>query len=218
MASLQPYFTVKYPIFSVTFCLQRQKVTKERRRRCILAKNHFTTLNSREWRSPQTRAAKPRVLNASFKDFLNARLQSRHAIVTWRIFFLVRLDLQSRRLCSTNQKHLSARQSDWAERREKINGENVKKALVPWYATGCLTITWHFNAFSERHWFLAERVRRWLFFGFRFFFHKKKWNRFFCRCRQKVTEKDDIRCGRITNPTEQGCKSDRTRNPTELGK
>ena len=69
-------------IFSVTFCQQQQKVTKERRRRCILAKNHFTTLNSREWRSPQTRAAKPRVLNASFKDFLNARLQSRHAIVT----------------------------------------------------------------------------------------------------------------------------------------
>ena len=34
---------------------------------------------------------------------------------------------------------------------KKINGENVKKALVPWYATGCLTIAWHFNAFSERH-------------------------------------------------------------------
>ena len=34
---------------------------------------------------------------------------------------------------------------------KKINGENVKKALVPWYVTGCLTIAWHFNAFSERH-------------------------------------------------------------------
>jgi len=34
---------------------------------------------------------------------------------------------------------------------KKINGENVKKALVPWYATGCLTTAWHFNAFSERH-------------------------------------------------------------------
>ena len=34
---------------------------------------------------------------------------------------------------------------------KKINGENVKKALVPWYAMGCLTIAWHFNAFSERH-------------------------------------------------------------------
>ena len=66
----------------VTFCLQRQKVTKERRRRCILAKNHFTTLNSRGWLPPQANAAKPRVLNASFKDFLHARLQSRNAIVT----------------------------------------------------------------------------------------------------------------------------------------
>ncbi|MBR4115985.1 MAG: hypothetical protein IKK40_08240, partial [Bacteroidales bacterium] len=35
-----------------TFCLQQQKVTKECRRRCILAKNHFTTLNSRGWLSP----------------------------------------------------------------------------------------------------------------------------------------------------------------------
>ena len=34
---------------------------------------------------------------------------------------------------------------------KKINGENVKKALVPWYATGSITIAWHFNAFSERH-------------------------------------------------------------------
>ena len=34
---------------------------------------------------------------------------------------------------------------------KKINGESVKKALVPWYATGCLTTAWHFNAFSERH-------------------------------------------------------------------
>ena len=62
--------------------MPKGKVTKERRRRCILAKNLLSPLNSREWRSPQTRAAKPRVLNASFKDFLNARLQSRHAIVT----------------------------------------------------------------------------------------------------------------------------------------
>ena len=34
---------------------------------------------------------------------------------------------------------------------KKINGENVKKALVPWYAKGSITIAWHFNAFSERH-------------------------------------------------------------------
>ncbi|MBR3979899.1 MAG: hypothetical protein IKJ98_01915, partial [Bacteroidales bacterium] len=65
-----------------TFCLQRQKVTKERRRRCILAKNLISPLNSRGWLHPQTNAAKPRVFNASFKDFLNARLQSRNAIVS----------------------------------------------------------------------------------------------------------------------------------------
>ena len=34
---------------------------------------------------------------------------------------------------------------------KKINGENVKKALVPWYAMGGITMAWHFNAFSERH-------------------------------------------------------------------
>ena len=34
---------------------------------------------------------------------------------------------------------------------KKINGENVKKALVPWYTKGSITIAWHFNAFSERH-------------------------------------------------------------------
>ena len=34
---------------------------------------------------------------------------------------------------------------------KKINGENVKKALVPWYAMGGITTVWHFNAFSERH-------------------------------------------------------------------
>ena len=33
---------------------------------------------------------------------------------------------------------------------KKINGENVKKALVPWYAMGGITTVWHFNAFSER--------------------------------------------------------------------
>jgi len=40
--------------FSVTFCQQRQKVTKERRRRRIFAKNLLTPLNSRGWRSPQS--------------------------------------------------------------------------------------------------------------------------------------------------------------------
>ena len=34
---------------------------------------------------------------------------------------------------------------------KKINGENVKKALVPWYANGGISTMWHFNAFSERH-------------------------------------------------------------------
>ncbi len=34
---------------------------------------------------------------------------------------------------------------------KKINGENVKKALVPWYVMGNVTMARHFNAFSERH-------------------------------------------------------------------
>ena len=62
--------------------MPKGNVTKECRRRCILAKNHFTTLNSRGWLPPQANAAKPRVFNASFKDFLHARLQSRNAIVS----------------------------------------------------------------------------------------------------------------------------------------
>ena len=33
---------------------------------------------------------------------------------------------------------------------KKINGVNVKKALVPWYAMGGITMAWHFNAFSEQ--------------------------------------------------------------------
>ena len=57
--------------------MPKGNVTKERRRRCILAKNLLSPLNSRGWLHPQTNAAKPRVFNASFKDFLNARLQSR---------------------------------------------------------------------------------------------------------------------------------------------
>ena len=99
----------KEKIFSLPNVSKMPKgnVTKERRRRCILAKNHFIPLNSRGWRPPQTRAAKPRVLNASFKEIFNAHLQSRHAIVTWRILLL----------CFTKRKHLSARHPDWAGRR-----------------------------------------------------------------------------------------------------
>ena len=61
------YITTRYSLFSVTFCLQRQKVTKERRRRRIFAKNLLTPLNSRGWRFPQPHAAKPRVLNFAIK-------------------------------------------------------------------------------------------------------------------------------------------------------
>ena len=34
---------------------------------------------------------------------------------------------------------------------KKINGVNVKKALVPWYENISETKVWHFNAFSERN-------------------------------------------------------------------
>jgi len=47
-------------IFSVTFCLQQQKVTKECRRRRIFAKFLLIPLNPRGWRTPQSHAAKPR--------------------------------------------------------------------------------------------------------------------------------------------------------------
>ena len=57
--------------------MPKGNVTKERRRRRIFAKLLIIPLNSREWRPPQTRAAKPRVLNASFKEVLNAHLRSR---------------------------------------------------------------------------------------------------------------------------------------------
>ena len=68
-------------IFSVTFCLQQQKVTKECRRRRIFAKFLLIPLNPRGWRAPQTIAAKPRVLYASFKEIFNAHLRRRTIVV-----------------------------------------------------------------------------------------------------------------------------------------
>ena len=130
------------PFLSVTFCLQRQKVTKERRRRCILAKNLISPLNSRGW-LPTHKPTPPsrEFLTLHSKKFLTLICKVATLSLREEYFFFV----------SPNE-NIGQHDSPTEPRGvKKINGENVKKALVPWYATGCLTIAWHFNAFSERH-------------------------------------------------------------------
>ena len=119
---------------------------------------------------PTIHAAKPRVFNVAFKDFFHAHLRSRSCR------FLEVIEIWKGKSLSYDNV---GKQNVPTELRcvKKINGVSVKKALVPWDESVSETKDWHFNAFSERNWFLAEQVRRWLFFGFRFFFHKKKWNR-----------------------------------------
>jgi hypothetical protein len=122
--------------------MPKGNVTKERRRRCIFAKFLLIPLNSRGW-LPTHKPTPPsrEFLTLHSKKFLTLICKVATLSLREEYFFFVTLN-----------ENIGQHDSPTEPRGvKKINGENVKKALVPWYAMGCLTIAWHFNAFSERH-------------------------------------------------------------------
>ena len=132
---------------------------------------------------PTIHAAKPRVFNVAFKDFFHAHLRSRSCR------FLEVIEIWKGKSLSYDN---AGKQNVPTELRcvKKINGVSVKKALVPWDESVSETKDWHFNAFSERNWFLAEQVRRWLFFG-SFLLPPKEMNRIeygFCKIKVDNSE------------------------------
>jgi len=132
--------------------MPKGNVTKECRRRCIFAKFLLIPLNSRGW-LPTHKPTPPsrEFLTLRSKIFLTLACKVATLSLREEYFFLFVW------ICNPDAfvpliKNICQHDSPTEPRgAKKINGENVKKALVPWYATGCLTIAWHFNAFSERH-------------------------------------------------------------------